>query len=86
MPGFMESFREGLSEPSGPGAYAVAGKRVVCPHCAGDRFEEGDALLNTAGLTFFGLDWANREAHLLLCVRCSRIEWFGTEPERIPGT
>lgn len=82
MGGFIESFKAGLSEPSGPGPYKVAGLAVTCPHCGGRAFDEGSALLNTAGLTFLNLDFVNREAFLLECAKCGRIEWFMREPVR----
>jgi hypothetical protein len=37
--------------------------------------------LNTPGMTFFGLDWANRAASVLACTRCSHLEWYLQEPE-----
>jgi len=40
-------------------------------------------MLNTVGLTFLELDWANRSGSLLICVKCSHIEWFLEEPERV---
>lgn len=61
--------------------FEVAGKAVRCFHCRGEHFIEGSAQLNTAGLTFFGLDWANRSATTLACVTCGRIEWFLTNPD-----
>ena len=63
--------------------YTVAGKTVVCTHCSHDRFVEGRAQLNTAGLTFFNLDWANRTAATLTCASCGRIEWFLADPEEV---
>ena len=61
--------------------YTVAGKQVICPHCSRNRFVEGRAQLNTAGLTFLNLDWANRSAATLTCTSCGRIEWFLADPE-----
>jgi predicted nucleic-acid-binding Zn-ribbon protein len=61
--------------------YTVAGKAVSCAHCARDRFIEGRAQLNTAGMTFLNLDWANRSAATLTCTACGRIEWFLADPE-----
>ena len=72
-----------ISGPSGPGEYSVEGKTVICPHCGDDQFAIGTALLNTAGMTFVGLDWANRAASTLMCAQCGRIEWFGQEPTRL---
>lgn len=80
---FMNAFKAGLKGEEGPTGehFTVAGKGVVCPHCAHDRFEEGRALLNTAGMTFLKLDWANRSAATLLCTRCGHIAWFLEDPE-----
>jgi hypothetical protein len=41
------------------------------------------AQLNTAGLSFFNLDWANRSAATLTCAMCGRIEWFLADPEEV---
>ena len=61
--------------------YIIAGKQVVCPHCGEREFEGRKVLMNTRGVTFFNLDWLNRGATALTCAKCSRIEWFHTEPE-----
>ena len=66
--------------PAGDG-YSVAGLPVMCAHCKQDRFVEGRAQLNTAGMSFMNLDWANRSAATLTCTACGRIEWFLTDPE-----
>jgi hypothetical protein len=63
--------------------YVVAGRAVRCPHCAGGLFVEGRAQLNTAGMSFLNLDWANRSAATLTCTACGRIEWFLTDPEEV---
>lgn len=63
--------------------YEVADKAVSCAHCGRDRFVEGRALLNTAGLSFLNLDWANRSAATLTCTSCGRIEWFLADPEEV---
>ncbi len=61
--------------------FTVAGKAVACSHCAHDHFVEGRAQLNTAGMTFLNLDWANRTAATLTCTACGKIEWFLADPE-----
>lgn len=63
--------------------YMVAAKAVACAHCGHDRFVKGRALLNTAGMTFLNLDWANRSAATLACTNCGRIEWFLADPEEV---
>ena len=72
---------EAMGETPTGERYTVAGKDVTCPHCSRDRFVEGRAQLNTAGMTFFNLDWANRSAATLTCTSCGRIEWFLADPE-----
>jgi len=88
MDSFYSRLKRGLSAAAstmGPGLYRVEGQDVHCPHCGGQEFAEGSAQLNTAGMTFLDLDWANKSAHTLMCTNCSRIEWFGQRPERRRG-
>ncbi|NQT13384.1 MAG: hypothetical protein HQ582_11580 [Planctomycetes bacterium] len=65
-----------------PARYSAGGKPIVCEHCGQQEFDEGQAQLNTAGMTFFGLDWANKNATTLMCDACGRIHWYGVRPER----
>lgn len=67
----------------GPGQYMASGLEVICPHCTHKEFEEGSAQLNTAGLTFLGLDWLNKSAKILVCTNCGYILWFGKPPEKL---
>ena len=60
--GFVEEFKRGYAGDDTQ-HYQVAGRDVRCPHCGADNFDTASALLNTAGLTLLGLDWANRSAH-----------------------
>lgn len=55
----------------------VLGKPVACAHCGGDEFIVRKRLLNTAVMTLLGFDFADRQATILKCVHCGRIEWFG---------
>ena len=79
--GFIDEFRRGYAGDESK-QFAVVDRPVRCPHCGSEDFDQGSALLNTAGATLFGLDWANRNAHTLICTGCSRIEWFLDKPER----
>ena len=66
------------------GAYSVNEKRVICPHCGNDRFFQlPNILLNTPGITFFGFDWANKTASVLICDSCSRMEWYLRTPNQL---
>jgi hypothetical protein len=80
--GFIEEFKRAYAGDE-THHYSVDGTQVICGHCGGLDFDRGRALLNTKGLTFLQLDWANREANLLICTSCSEIRWFLAEPERI---
>ena len=79
MSNFFKAVKAGVSaalESEGPRSYQVAGAVLRCPVCQHDKFARGSAQLNTAGMTFVGLDWAQREVTTLACVQCSRLEWF----------
>lgn len=84
MSNFFSAVKRGFQamgeQPTGE-RYTVAGKAVTCQHCARDLFVEGRAQLNSAGMTFMNLDWANRSAATLTCTACGRIEWFLADPE-----
>ena len=80
--GFLEQFKRAYVGDDTQ-HYQVAGKEVRCPHCGGNNFDGASALLNTAGLTLLGLDWANRSAHVLICTACGHVDWFLQKPDRI---
>ena len=56
----------------------VSGKALVCAHCGHDRFWTRTTLLNTRGISFLGLDWANKVADNYVCDRCGYVHWFLT--------
>jgi len=60
--------------------YSADGAAIVCPCCRNDTFDKDYRQLNSRGATFFGLDWANRNATILVCQRCTYISWFMSEP------
>ena len=76
-------FFDSTEKVTGAHSFRIQGKGIVCPHCDSDRFEIGSALLNTSGMTFFNLDWANRQATILTCSTCTHIQWFLQQPEVI---
>jgi len=65
--------------------YLVAGKPMTCAACGGKEFICSEAQLHTQGMTFFQLEWLGKSVFVLICSRCSRIEWFAKKPERAPG-
>ena len=54
----------------------VKGMEIKCLICSNDKFWLREAQLNTSTATFFGLDWANKSAHCLVCSECTHIMWF----------
>ncbi|MGG3886031.1 hypothetical protein [Brevibacillus panacihumi] len=63
--------------------YQMGGVRLTCPCCQNDTFQKDYRQLNSRGATFFGLDWANKEAAILICKRCSYISWFMEDPSEV---
>ncbi len=54
----------------------MAGRKLVCPICGNDHFLVRETQMNTAGMTFLGLDWANTSATNYYCDQCGYIFWF----------
>ncbi len=75
--------RKREDEAKGNKYETINGKQVVCNLCENDHFHKGSALLNTRGMTFFGLDWLNESAVTLICNGCGYIHWFFGEIKQI---
>jgi hypothetical protein len=54
----------------------AAGRVLKCLICGHDRFNKREALLNTGGMTFFGLEFMNDSAKCSVCDNCGFIHWF----------
>jgi hypothetical protein len=52
---------------------------LLCLACRGQLFSEREIKLNTSGMEFFGLEWANRSGTALICDRCSFVHTFAGE-------
>ncbi len=79
MGGLFSAIKRGFraaSNSQGPQAFQVAEKQVICNHCNNSLFYQSNALMNTAGLTFMNLDWANKSANVLTCSNCGNALWF----------
>lgn len=57
-------------------AVVINGHELVCPVCGGKLFYQRETQMNTAGMTFWGLDWANTNALNYYCSECGYIFWF----------
>jgi hypothetical protein len=56
--------------------YEVLGHKLICPTCHQTHFTVRRSLLNTRGLSYLDLDWANRRATNFVCAQCGHILWF----------
>ena len=79
--GRKKPFFDSTSTAHVSNSYRIGGKPIVCPQCGHNQFDQAAVLLNTPGMTFFNLDWANRTATVLSCRQCGRIEWYLQQPE-----
>ncbi|RXT07131.1 zinc ribbon domain-containing protein [Ammoniphilus sp. CFH 90114] len=80
---FLRLFAKNLKEAGGAGSYQANGISITCVHCQYDKFEHGQAQLNTALLSFFNLDFANRSANILTCHQCGYVHWFNKGVKRV---
>ncbi|MEU6321985.1 hypothetical protein [Streptomyces sp. NPDC047009] len=49
---------------------------ITCQICKGDVFRERGVLLNSAGMEFMKLAWADEKATGLICRRCGYVHLF----------
>jgi predicted nucleic-acid-binding Zn-ribbon protein len=82
MKNISNAFKQ-ASKAMGPGQYTIADKQIKCPHCGNDVFSRDEAQLNTALRTFLELDWLDQSATVLVCTKCSQIQWFGKSPTKL---
>lgn len=54
----------------------IFGNKLICAVCNNDTFWERETLMNTKGMSFFNLDWANKSAQNLVCDKCGYVHWF----------
>lgn len=80
-------FGIGTDENAGAKSYAedrphfrVDSRRIVCPTCGHDGFDQRSMLVNTAAMTFMNLEWLNASACVLVCRRCTRMQLFAVAP------
>ena len=86
MSTFWKALKRGVKATASefqPGQFELEGIKVKCLHCDHDEFAKSSAQLNSRGLTFVGLDWADKSASTLACTKCGRIQWFLKTPQRV---
>jgi DNA-directed RNA polymerase subunit M/transcription elongation factor TFIIS len=63
-------------EKEGVSPRSVDGHDLTCPVCKHDKFWTRKTLMNTPGMTFWGIEWANREGENFVCDSCGYVMWF----------
>ena len=54
----------------------VAGRMLRCLVCDHHQFLRREVSMNTAGMSFMGLDWANKKADGAVCRECGFVHAF----------
>lgn len=58
------------------GKHKIGGNILECPICGHSEFWTRKTLMNTPGLTFLNLEWANKSATNFVCNSCGHVLWF----------
>ena len=58
------------------GAVDVAGKALACVICGAGEFVRREVKMNTGGMSFLGLDWANKSGDGVICKTCGYVHVF----------
>jgi rubrerythrin len=54
----------------------IQGKKLRCQICDHALFWSRKTLMNTPGMSFLNLDWANKSATNHICNQCGYVHWF----------
>jgi len=66
----------GLFSNRAPSLATVAGRPLRCLICQGNLFTDREIKMNTSGMEFFDLGWANRSSLGLICTSCGYVHEF----------
>ncbi|GAA3398538.1 hypothetical protein [Streptomyces roseoviridis] len=55
---------------------AIGAHPVLCLMCGSDTFRKREVLLNSTGMEFFSMAWANESATGLICRSCGYVHLF----------
>lgn len=56
--------------------FVKKGLKLECVICKETLFWTRETLMNTKGMTFLNLDWANKCATNYICNTCGYVHWF----------
>lgn len=66
----------GMLRKREPRLVTVHGRALRCLVCGGDEFWDREVKLNSSGMEFFNLAWANQSALGVLCASCGYVHEF----------
>ncbi|MFD3659943.1 hypothetical protein ACFWVF_04950 [Streptomyces sp. NPDC058659] len=55
---------------------AIGEHPILCLVCGNDGFRKREVLLNSTGMEFFNMAWANESATGLICWSCGHVHLF----------
>ncbi|MBT2411598.1 hypothetical protein J7I94_13645 [Streptomyces sp. ISL-12] len=58
---------------------AVGDIRITCQICGSEHFRDRSVLLNSSGMEFMKLAWANESATGLICWQCGYVQLFANQ-------
>lgn len=58
------------------GSVLIHGNELACVVCRSDQFYSREIKMQTTGMTFFDLDWANKSAEGAICDSCGYVHMF----------
>jgi predicted nucleic-acid-binding Zn-ribbon protein len=59
----------------------VLGKPLLCLVCGHDEFAQRAIKMQTTGMTFFDLDWLNKDADGAICTACGYVHQFAADAQ-----
>lgn len=54
----------------------VGEKQLLCLVCGAERFDYREVKMNTSGMSFLNLEWANKSAEGVVCRTCGFVHHF----------
>jgi hypothetical protein len=59
----------------------IAGRPLQCLVCSATEFTHREVKLNTSGMSFMNLDWANKSGTGVICDACGFVHTFAKQVE-----
>ncbi len=70
------------SEKKEPQTVNIMGHPLKCSVCSNEYFHLRYIQLNTSWMSFFNLDWLNKNATCFVCSECTQIIWFDGQSKK----